>query len=579
MYYHMSLFPITTKPSELNCRHFSTFQPYFDELQNRPLSAENSRQWLQDWSQLTKTIAEAANIIHVERTIDTTDPEREQRYLDFVQQVQPHVSTADQALKERLLALNLPDADLHLILRTMKTDAKLFRQENVPIFTQIAELDNTYDKVTGAMTVDWRGETKNLMQLNPHIRSNDRAERQEAWLLWSARWLQDREQLNGIYADMLKKRDKVAKNAGILNYRDYAFQTMGRFDYTPDDCTTFHNAIEQAVVPVATRIMARKQAEANHPDLRPWDWIPDIGFAFEAGDAPLLNPYQGQEMLVERTIAIFQQVDPALGAYMQTMADDGLLDLDTRQGKALGGYCTDFPVQERPFIYMNGTGLHDDVQTMLHEAGHAFHVFESTHLPLYWHTHAPMEFCEVASMSMELLAAPYLTKDRGGFYNKAEATRARISHLESAVLFFPYMAVVDGFQHWVYTHPQEAMNSDNCDAKWLSLWQRFLPGVNWEGHEATQMTGWHRKPHIFGSPFYYIEYGMAQVGALQVWRNSLSDPDKALADYRQALALGGTAKLPALFEAAGAQFRFDAEMLGELMDLVEVEIEQLNAGN
>jgi oligoendopeptidase F len=251
------------------------------------------------------------------------------------------------------------------------------------------------------------------------------------------------------------------------------------------------------------------------------------------------------------------------------MAEDGLLDLDTRTGKALGGYCSELPLRKRPFIFMNGVGSHDDVQTMLHEAGHAFHVFETAELPLIWQTDPPMEFCEVASMSMELLAAPYLTNTQGGFYSSSQAAQARIEHLEGIIAFLPYMAVVDAFQHWVYTHPQQAADPSQCDAVWTKLYDRFIPSIDWGGHEESCKTGWHRKPHIFTAPFYYIEYGMAQVGALQVWRNSLQDRTEALTAYRHALALGGTKTLPELFANAGADFRFDTEMLTELVDLIE----------
>ena len=258
------------------------------------------------------------------------------------------------------------------------------------------------------------------------------------------------------------------------------------------------------------------------------------------------------------------------------MAEENLLDLDTRSGKALGGFCIELPLRDRPFIFMNGVGLHDDVQTMLHEAGHAFHVFETADLPYIWQKNPPMEFCEVASMSMELLAAPYLTKNNGGFYTPTEAARARIEHLEGIITFLPYMAVVDLFQHWVYTHVDEALNPENCDATWDALWSRFMPDINWQGLEAERVTGWHRKPHIFGSPFYYIEYGMAQVGALQIWRNSLSDQVAAIAAYRHALSLGGTKTLPQLFNAAGIEFRFDTDMLSGLVTLVEQTTTELD---
>jgi oligoendopeptidase F len=272
---------------------------------------------------------------------------------------------------------------------------------------------------------------------------------------------------------------------------------------------------------------------------------------------------------------MFEQVDSVLARHLAVMAEEGLLDLDTRAGKALGGYCSSLVWRQRPFIFMNGNGAHDDVQTMLHEAGHAFHAFESFDLPYIWQMDVPMEFCEVASMGMELLAAPYLTREAGGFYSPAEAARARIEHLHGILTFLPYMAVVDGFQHWVYTHPDEAADAAACDAAWDNLWQRFMRGVDWTEHEAERVSGWHRKLHIFQAPFYYVEYGMAQVGALQVWSKALRDQGEAVAAYRRALKLGGTRPLPELFAAAGAEFRFDEAMLSELVTLIETTLAQL----
>jgi oligoendopeptidase F len=370
---------------------------------------------------------------------------------------------------------------------------------------------------------------------------------------------------------MLVLRQQLAENAGLPDYRAYAFRQFARFDYTPEDCFTFHEAIETAVVPAARRIYEKKRQRLGLDVLRPWDVDVDTS------TAPPLTPYQDQDELIQGSLNILNHVDPALGRHFATMAEENLLDLETRQGKALGGYCTELRVRKRPFIFMNGVGIHDDVQTLLHEAGHAFHVFEATDLPLIWQSDAPMEFCEVASMSMELMAAPYLAKDNGGFYSTSEAARARIEHLEGIITFLPYMAVVDAFQHWVYTHPEEAVKSAACDRVWQALWQRFMPDVDWAGHEEICMSGWHRKLHIFTVPFYYIEYGMAQIGALQVWQNAIQDEKTAVAAYRKALALGGTSTLPDLFTTAGAEFRFDTTLLAKLVTLIEQTISDLEA--
>jgi oligoendopeptidase F len=543
-------------------------------LQERPITAENARHWLADWSDIKALLDESFSVTSVEKTKDTTDGEKEAAFLDMINDVMPRVRVADQALKERLLAFWEREAavfgdDLAVMLRQMRNGADLFREENVPLLTKLAKLENEYDKVTGGLKAGWEGEEKNLSQLDVFLLEGDREVRQRAWDTMMSLWLSRRQELNQIYSDMLALRKRVAANAGQPDYRAFVFRDYNRFDYSPEDCLTFHEAIEAEVVPAARRVYEKQAAALGLEKLRPWD------IDVDAGNFQPLKPYQGQDDLIQGSLNVFQQVNPILGKYVAIMAEEELLDLETRPGKALGGYCTSFPVRKRPFIFMNGAGTQSDVITMFHECGHAFHVFETAELPFIWQRRSPMEFAEVASTTMELLAAPYLPSDYGGFYTEEEAARARIQGLERYLTFLPYMAVVDGFQHWIYTHIDEAMNPDNCDAAWDSLWGRFMPDVDWSGYETERMTGWHRKLHIFGVPFYYIEYGMAQVGALQIWRNSLADQAGAVRSYREALALGGTKSLPELFEAAGAEFRFDRPMLRELVSLIEATIVEL----
>lgn len=571
----MNLAPLPTTVAAVDGRRWESFQPYYEELQNRELTPTSTRRWLEDWSRLYRLLWEVSAVIYIEKSLDTADQEKEQTFLDYVNNVYPQSLVAEQALKERLLKLDVPDPDMKLVLRNMRNEADLFREANVPLLAELQRLGNEYDKITGAMKVNWEGEEKNLSQMTPFLKSPDRAVRERAWKLSRQEWLNSRAQLNDLYRQLVRLRHQVALNAGLPDYRAYIFRQMARFDYTPADCFTFHKAIEAVVVPAAQRILERKRQAIGVDKLQPWDYIPEHTLIAEPPDKPQLKPYQGAEELTRHSLDILTRVDPELGRYFRIMAEEKLLDLDTRPGKALGGYCSTLALRQRPFIFMNGVGTHDDVQTLLHEAGHAFHVFETAGLPLVWQTDPPLEFCEVASMSMELLAAPYLAKDQGGFYTPAEVAQARIEHLEGILLFLPYMAVVDAFQHWVYTHPDEAAEPANCDATYQALCQRFLPGLDGTGYEEIMRTGWQRKGHIFDSPFYYIEYGLAQVGALQVWRNALSDQAGAVAAYRRALAAGCTGTLPELFALAGAEFRFDAAVLGELVALVEGTLAKL----
>ena len=558
----------------LDIQLWSTYEPFYNDLLNRQLHNGDLRPWLDDWSRLSSLIWEAGAMIYIKKSLDTTNETAEQAFLDFVNNVQPRAAVADQALKERFLATK-PEtqdfSDLALTIRDMRNQADLFRDENVPLQTELAKLGNEYDKITGAMVADWQGEEKNLSQLEVLLLEPDRKVRESAWRQIMELWLAQREELNQLYMEMLDQRRQLAANADLADYRAYAFRENNRFDYTPEDCFTFHEAIEEVVVPFAGKIYEKRRQRLGLTTLRPWD------VQVDSSGLPSLKPYTGQEDLIQHTLNILEEVDPVLAHHYATMADADLMDLDTRSGKALGGYCNTLPLRRQPFIFMNGVGTHDDVQTMLHEAGHAFHVFEAADLPYVWQLDSPMEFAEVASMSMELLASPYLTADNGGFYTDSEAARARIEHLEGIVLFFPYMAVVDAFQHWVYTNPDQAADPANCDAVWAELWDRFMPGIDYSELKDERVSGWHRKLHIFHIPFYYIEYGMAQVGALQVWQKALQDQGAAVAANRHALAQGGTKSLPELFEISGAKFRFDTPMLKDLMSLIEQTIADLEA--
>lgn len=553
------------------------YAPYYEALVARPLTAESIHQWLLDWSRISRLAYEVGSRLVVATSVDTTDAEAERLYTAFVEQVEPALRTYDNALNRKLLESGLKPDNFELPLRKIATDAALFREANLPLLAEENKLRLEFDKIIGVQTVQWEVQEVTLTQLTPIFLEADRTRRERAWRASMERRLQDREALNALWVRFMDLRGKIAANADQPDYRAYMWQAKKRFDYTPEDSITFQNAIEAVVVPAVRRIREKRRARLGLDRLRPWDATSGADAAYvDALGRPPLKPYDTIAQMNDSARTIFNKVDPALGAYFQTMIDDNLLDLDNRKGKAPGGYCIDFPVAQRPFIFMNAVGVHDDVQTLLHEGGHAFHAFETFNLPYFHQAEYPMEFAEVASMSMELIAGPYLEKDAGGYYDFADAARARVEHMENILIFWPYMAVVDAFQHWVYTNHQAASDPANCDAAWGDLWDRFIPGIDYTGLDAIKVTGWHRKPHIFQVPFYYVEYGLAQLGAVQVWANSLKDQAGAVRDYRRALALGGTAGLPDLFAAAGARFAFDADTLQRQVDLLEDSINALD---
>lgn len=551
--------------------NWADLEPNYRQLQDTPISAGNVDEWLAGWSRISECVDEIYNRLIFLTTSNTANPVAEAQFNNFLDQIYPQAMAAEQVLKEKLLLSHLTPAGFEIPLRNMQMEADLFREKNLPLLSQEQKLCSDFDKIIGAQTIEWEGKEETTTRMTIYLQDPDRSLRERVFRLISQRELADREAIDRLWAQMIDLRLELAANAGKPDYRAFRWQQLLRVDYTPADCRHFHQAIEQVVVPAARRILERRKARLGVETLRPWDLDVDPGHS-----APL-QPFSSIAEYVTTTGRIFHQVDPVLGGYFQTMVDEDLLDLENRKNKAPGAYTTAFTRVRKPLIFANAIGCDDDLRTLFHESGHAFNFFESASLPYLQQINPPMEFAEVASQAMELLARPYITRDRGGFYDPPEAARSMIDQLERIVLFWPYMAVVDAFQHWVYENPQAARDGKNCDQTWGELWQRFMPVTDWSGLEAEMATGWQRKHHIHQEPFYYVEYGMAQLGACQIWANSLSDPKSAVADYRKALALGGTRPLPELYQAAGARLAFDADALRQSIDLIESTLADLSA--
>ncbi|NLX09811.1 MAG: M3 family oligoendopeptidase [Chloroflexi bacterium] len=569
---------LPTDIQEFMAWSWDEIRPYADQLLAEPLSAENVEAWLAGWSRLVDMIAESYNRLYVRTTTHTNDEAGQERFERYVEDVIPRSREFDQAMKEKLLASGLEPEGFAIPLRRMRTDAAIFRAENLPLHTELEKIEVERSKITGGWGIEWGGEELTYSKAVTKLQSADRSEREGVWRRLAERIRQDRAAVDDLWRRQLDLRFQMARNAGFESYRDFRWQELARFDYTPDDCKAFHAAIEQVVVPAASRFNARRRAALGVDTLRVWDnhWF----LSPDPYNRPPLKPFETVDELLDRLDTIFHRVDPVFGGYFRTMRADNLLDLDSRKNKAPGGYMTDFPYSGQPFIFAHAVGSHQSVITLLHEGGHAFHVYETLRIP-YVHQRSlefiPMEFAEVGSMAMELLASPYLEADAGGFYSAEDAARARVEHLEHIVQFWPYMSVVDSFQHWVYEHPEQARDPQQCDEAWFTLYRRFLPDLDWSGMEDDLRLLWRVQGHIFDAPFYYIEYGQAQLGAVQVWARALDDQAGAVANYRRALALGNTVTLPELYEAAGARLAFDAATLREAVDLIERTIEELNA--
>lgn len=555
-------------PSDLRHATWQDLAPLYEDLASAPFVPDVAA-WLTRWSQLQELVEEAASMAMVDYTCDTADPEKEAANLRWSSEIFPQVMEQHVRLARRLVESGEVPAGMEMVVREFATDIAIFREANVPLFAEIEELSAGYQKVTGGLSVEFDGKTLTVPQLQPYLRDADRAVRERAFRAMAAAYLGVREELARLFDRMYALRQQVATNAGFPNHMAWAFEAKHRFDYTPDDCARFHEAVATTVAPVVERLMQHRQRVLGVDALRPWDTLVPLD---ARGD---VTPFKDAEGLVAPAQRIFDALDPDLGARFREMRSAQLLDLTSRPGKAPGGYCTNLPFRKQPFIFMNAVGVPDDVNTLVHESGHCFHDFSANRLPWIWQRSAGHEAAELASMSMELLVMPFL-RTPTGYYAPEAAAAVELEQLEDVLTSLCHIASVDAYQRWIYTSG-EGHDAAARDAAWLRIRARFERGVDWSGLDDERVSRWYRQLHIFELPFYYIEYGIAQLGALQLWRDAQRDPAGTLARYKGFLALGGTRPLPELYATAGARLIFDAQGMGELVALVEARIEALRA--
>jgi oligoendopeptidase F len=562
--------PRSFVPQKIDLGDWRQIEPLFDQLEKKAHDCRTVgefERWLLDSSELSAALDEEGSRRYIAMTCHTDSPQAEAAYLHFVEHIEPKLKPRQFNLAKLFLEHPLRkqlSRDRYFIFdRNTQLQVELFRPKNVPLETEEAKLSQQYQKLIGSLTVTFRGEERTLVQMGRYLEEPDRALRQEAWESMTNRRLQEAEQIETIFEQLLKLREEIAANAGFPDYLSYAFRARGRFDYTPGDCVKFHQAIEVVLMPVLRRLQAERRKQLGLDRLRPWD------LAVDPGNKPPLRPFDKVENLVADTQDIFNELDAKMGGDFDLMRQNRLLDLDNRKGKAPGGYQSTLTESRLPFIFMNAVGIQRDVETILHEAGHAFHALATRDEDLYAYRNPPIEFCEVASMSMELLGNEFIEK----FYPADDARRARREHLEGIVEIFPWIATVDAFQHWIYSHPGHTRAQRQ--KAWLDLMDRFGGDVDWNGYGNARVNLWHRQLHIFIHPFYYVEYGIAQLGALQVWANSKRNKAQALGDYHRALALGGSRPLPELFQAAGCRFDFSTQTVEPLVKLVNDELKKL----
>ena len=557
-------------PEAFSVTDWPTLEPFFMELRDRTIaSGAELERWLLDRSELESVLSEDLAWRYIRMTCDTQDEQRSTAFQFFVSEIEPNVAPYDHALNEKMMASEfLPELDqqkYRVFLRSVRQALEIYRAENIPLKTDISTKQQQYAAIAGAMTVTLDGEEMTLPRAADRLKNTDRVVREEAYRAIQARRLRDSEPLDSLYTELIGLRHQMALNADFPNFRDYMFAALGRFDYTPQDCRNFHQAIRETVVPLIDDLDLERRQDLALAELRPWDLDVDV-----SGKAPM-RPFETGEELLEKTIDVFQRLDPYLGDCLRTMRQMGHLDLESRKGKAPGGY--NYPLDETgvPFIFMNATSSLRDVVTMLHEGGHAVHSFLTRRLPLSADKHPPSEVAELASMSMELISMDHWDVF---FTDSDELRRAKRTHLESVLETFPWVATIDKFQHWIYENPQHTEQERH--QHWTQLFDEFNQRtVSWQGLEQVKPYLWQKQLHLYEVPFYYIEYAMAQLGAIAVWRNFRQNPQAALAGYQRALALGYTAPIGDIYAAAGIRFDFSTEYLRTLADFVRDEMVKL----
>jgi len=552
----------------LDATKWPEIKPQFHELLDREIdSAEALEAWLMELGRFSAYVGETGSMLYVNMTCDTENEEIKQAYLDFVENVEPELAKMGDLLNRKLAenpyADQLDSEEYNVLLRDTRMDLALFREENIPLSTELTKLGQRYNEICGAMTVEFDGEERTMQQMGKYLQVNEREVRENAYKTVGKRRFQDSEEIDEIYEKMIELRQQVAQNAGYENYRDYIFDAKHRFDYTPADCEAFQDAVEAICVPLMRDVDEQRKRDLKLDSLRMWDLGHDVH-----GRDPL-KPFTDVEEMVAGTSRMFHRLSPELGKFFDSLRDGTSLDLDSRKGKAPGGYQLQRDHSRKPFIFMNATGLQRDLETMVHEAGHAFHSIYADDLPLVDYRSAPLEFCEVAAMSMELLTHDFLDE----FYTKEDAKRAVREHLEGIVSILAWIATIDAFQHWIYTNPSHSRTERH--EKWLELGNRFGSILNWAGFEDWRKVSWQKQLHLFSYPFYYIEYGIAQLGALQIWLQYRESPEHALNNYATAMRLGGSRPLPDLFEAGEMNFDLGRTTVQGLIDAVRDELSKL----
>ncbi|ADI00024.1 M3 family oligoendopeptidase [Salisediminibacterium selenitireducens] len=533
-------------------------------------SAADLEQWLKDQTVLYDQLEEGMTGHYIDFQCQSDSEEARKTFEHDQTIIEPLLKKYEAELDRKFLdspfVKDLNSTDYERFIKTKENARALFRPENIALEVDENKLATDYFEHTGGLMVSWNGEELTLSELAVYLQDDNRDTRKDAFLASGAAFQSVQAELQAIMDDLLVIRQKKAEHADLDNYRDYMFKKYQRFDYTPNDCHTLAHAVKQHVTPLKEQIAREHQDNLGVDTYRPWDTK-----AVLPGLKPL-KPFENRDGLVRTTHSIFNQLDPRFADLLDAMDKGGMLDLTTRKGKAPGGFCAPLPVSGLSFIFMNAANTQDDMITLLHEMGHCIHNDMKKDIPLAVYKDTPMESSELASMTMELFTMDQWDK----FYDDPEdLRRARKEHLEGIIQFLPMGVAVDQFQHWMYENPTHTAEERNQKFRELQI---AFNGevVDWSGYESYAESSWLRILHIFEVPFYFIEYVIAQLGALQMFKQYRENPEAALENYKKALAMGAKGSLFEVYEAAGISFDFSASKIEELMTFLQEELQKVS---
>jgi oligoendopeptidase F len=557
-------------PEDINMDDWNAIEPLLISLSEREISTkEELSKWLKDRSEMEAVFEENLGWRYIKMTINTKDEEAAKSYEHFIAHINPKISPYDDILNKKLnsspFKKELTDAGFPIYFRGVESAIALYRDENNELFAKDAQLGQKYGAAIGKQNITFQGKEITMQQAGTYLKNPDRNIRKEVFELTTDRRMQDAGELDNILTEMIAIRDKMAKNADFENYRDYKFKALGRFDYEVRDCFNFHESIEKEIVPIVETFTKERKEKLGYNQLKPYD------LSVSLDGKPPLQPFKSGEEMLRKTTELFYAIDAYCGERLEIMKSMNHLDLESKVGKAPGGY--NYPLYEIgvPFIFMNSVGLQRDLVTMIHEGGHAVHSFLTRDLTLTAFQSFPSEVAELASMSMELISMEHWDII---YTDKEELKRAKKEQLEGVLDILPWVATVDAFQHWLYENPNHTIEERH--EAWLKVSQRFSSNItDWSDYSDYKKVTWHKQLHIFEVPFYYIEYGMAQLGAVAMWRNYKKNPKQTMQQYKEALALGYTQSIPEIYKAAGIQFDFSQAYVSELANFVKEELAKI----